>query len=348
MIKKIVSLTNKIWSIQSEAAACNEKSVVAILAHNRNIDNLESFIKVTLRESMPDPFVFVDMERAANRIVAAIKNNQKIAILGDYDVDGVSSVSIFIKFLKHIGAEYVYFIPHRLHHGYGLSISSVENHKDCLIIAVDCGSSSLEELKYAEDNNIDIVVIDHHRMQEVPKAIIVNPHRPDESGKYQYLCAAGLVFMCVVAINRLLRNANFYGELAEPNLIDYLDLVALATVCDVVELTDLNRAFVSTGIEVIRQRKNLGIDALLSLQKNPEINSETIAFIIGPKLNVAGRMMSADTSVCLLTTENPIQAKEIAQQLINLNRERQILEQEMMEEAYSFVDENLNFICAHN
>jgi single-stranded-DNA-specific exonuclease len=185
-------------------------------------------------------------------------------------------------------------------------------------------------------------------MSEIPENIIVNPHRPDESGKYQYLCAAGLVFMCIVAINRLLRDTNFYEKVPEPNLIDYLDLVTLATVCDVVELTELNRAFVSTGIGVIRRRKNLGIDALLSLQKNPEINAETIAFTIGPKLNAAGRMTSADISVCLLTTEDPIQAKELAQQLIHLNRERQILEQQIMEEANAFMDDDLNFICAYN
>ncbi|MDR2781386.1 MAG: single-stranded-DNA-specific exonuclease RecJ [Holosporaceae bacterium] len=349
MGNKIISLTNKIWNIQSEVVACNGKSAVDILARNRNIENLESFVGISMRNTIPDPFIFVDMERAVIRIISAIKNGQKIVILGDYDVDGISSVSIFMRFFKYIGVECAYSIPSRTDDGYGLSITAINKHKEYLIIAVDCGSSSLEELKYAKDNNIDIVVIDHHKMSAIfEDTIIVNPHRPDESGEYKYLCATGLVFMCIVGINRNLKELNFYKSCREPNIVDYLDLVALATVCDVVELKELNRAFVLTGIKVIRQRKNLGIDALLSLQKKPEISSETIAFILGPKLNASGRMALADISVHLLTTENPIEAKEIANQLDSLNKKRQILEREMTEEADSFVKEDQNFICAYN
>jgi single-stranded-DNA-specific exonuclease len=343
---KIFSLTDKIWNVQSEIVARDVESALEILVANRNIEDFESFINTSTENTVPDPFVFVDMEKAANRIVTAIKNKQKIAILGDYDVDGATSVSIFMKFFKHIGAEYTYYIPDRMSEGYGLSTSSIEKHKDYLIIAVDCGSASLAELKYAADNNIDVIVIDHHRMSVIPEnAVVVNPHRPDEDGRYKYLCAAGLVFLCVTGIHRLLKNANFYDGCREPDLGDYLDLVALATVCDVVELKALNRAFVSAGIKIIRQRKNFGISALLSLLKSSEINAETIAFFLGPKLNAAGRMASADLSVDLLTTEDPARAKKIAMRLDLLNKDRQILEREMMEKADSFVDEDLNFIC---
>jgi single-stranded-DNA-specific exonuclease len=346
---KVVSLTGKIWNVQSEAVAYNGKIATEILASNRNIENLESFIDVSVKNSIPDPYVFIDMERAVNRIVAAIKCRQKIAILGDYDVDGVSSVSAFIKFLRHIGAEYTYYIPSRSDEGYGLNISNIEKHKDCLIIAVDCGSNSLEELKYAKENNTDTVVIDHHKMSAVYEdAIIVNPHRPDESGKYKYLCAAGLVFLCIAGIHRLLKKTNFYADRSEPDLLDYLDLTALATVCDVVELKELNRAFVLTGLKIIHQSRNLGIDALLSLQKKQKINTETIAFTVGPKLNAAGRMASADISVTLLTTDDPILAKETARRLDILNKERQALERKITEEAELFVREDLNFICACN
>jgi single-stranded-DNA-specific exonuclease len=290
------------------------------------------------------------MTRAVNRIVKSIKNGQKIAILGDYDVDGVASVSIFIKFLEHIGADYAYYIPSRMDDGYGLNIPNIEKHRECLIIAVDCGSSSSEELKYAKDNNIEVVVLDHHRMSSIPDdAIIVNPHRPDEKCGYRYLCAAGLVFLCVMGINDQLKKDGFYSEKEEPDIADYLDLVALATVCDVVELIELNRAFVAAGIKIIRQRKNFGIDALLSLAKgNVDVNAEVISFVLGPKLNAAGRMASADLSVQLLTTQNPIKARKAALQLDELNKKRQAMEQEMMTEAISSVLEDQNFICVYN
>ncbi|MDR0678213.1 MAG: DHH family phosphoesterase, partial [Holosporaceae bacterium] len=231
------------------------------------------------------------------------------------------------------------------------SISNIEKHKKCLIIAVDCGSNSLEELKYAKTNDIDVIVIDHHRMSVISEdAIIINPHRPDEKEDYRYLCASGLVFICIVGVNRLLREMKFYSsELVEPDLMDYTDLTALATVCDVVSLVGLNRAFVSTGMKVIRQRKNFGIDALLSDHRGTCINSETISFFLGPKLNASGRMASSDLSVRLLTTKNPIEARKIAQQLDDLNKKRQNLELEIMEEAVSSLEERQgNFICLYN
>jgi single-stranded-DNA-specific exonuclease len=161
---KVLSLTDKIWNIQSDVIPSDGVSATKILAANRNIENPELFINVSIKNSVPDPFIFVDMEKAANRIVTAVKNKQKIAILGDYDVDGVSSVSIFIRFFRHIGAEYTYRVPDRMNEGYGLNIPIIEKYKDYLIIAADCGSGSLAELKYAADNNIDVVVIDHQQM----------------------------------------------------------------------------------------------------------------------------------------------------------------------------------------
>ncbi|MDR2157895.1 MAG: single-stranded-DNA-specific exonuclease RecJ [Holosporaceae bacterium] len=346
MSYKITSLTNRIWNVRG-GSACED--IVDILARNRGIEDVNAFINTSVRNVMPDPFVFIDMERAVNSIVLAIRNKRRIAILGDYDVDGISSVSIFIKFLERIGADHAYSIPSRFNDGYGLSIPNIEKHRDCLIVAVDCGSNSREELNYVRDNGIDLIVIDHHKMATVcDGSIIVNPHRPDEKGHYQYLCAAGLVFLCIVGVNRQLREVKFYSNGEEPNLMDYLDMVAIATVCDVVTLAELNRAFVSTGLKVIGQRKNIGIDALLFAHKDRAVTSETIAFFLGPRLNASGRMASADMGVKLLTTRNPVEAKEISLRLEDLNRERQLQEMKIMEEATQFVKDDLNFICSHN
>jgi single-stranded-DNA-specific exonuclease len=298
---------------------------------------------------MPDPFVFIDMEKAVDCVANAIKSGRKIVIFGDYDVDGVASTAICINFLNYVRADCSYEIPDRSKDGYGINIENLSKHKDSLIIAVDCGSSAINELLYAKNFGIDIIVIDHHKMSSIPSALaIINPYRPDEKDDYKYLCAAGLVFMCIVGINRSLKESGFYFNKKEPCLVDYLDLVALATVCDVVNLIGLNRAFVSVGLKVIQQRKNLGIDALMSLYRGSTITAETISFFLGPKLNAAGRMSSADISVKLLTTKNPIEAKNIAKQLDDFNKKRQIIEHEITEKIIANVDDNAAFICSYH
>lgn len=342
----IKSLLGNIWNVKS-AEKIDESNVVNVLLKNRGYSR--DFMNSTMRNSMPDPYSFIDMEKAVKRVYEAIIKKQPIAVLGDYDVDGISSTCIFLKFFKEIGVDCVYTIPNRMDEGYGLNISNMGKYKDHLIIAVDCGSSSAEELAYAKGNNIDVVVIDHHTMNCVPEGAvaIVNPHRPDERDSFKCLCAAGLAFMCVVGINRLLKQKGFY-EKASPQLMDYLDLVALATVCDVVALKGLNRAFVINGLQIIRMKKNLGIRELLALQDKFEVNAETIAFFIGPNLNAGGRLKTADIGVELLTTDDPAKAKQLAIELFNLNKERQELESAMVEESMSMIDEKLNYICVFN
>ncbi|MBO7536946.1 MAG: single-stranded-DNA-specific exonuclease RecJ [Alphaproteobacteria bacterium] len=343
----IKSLLGNVWNIKTDIEV-DENNIVEILLKNRGYSR--GFLNSTMRNSMPDPYSFIDMEKAVERIYDAIVKKQPFAVLGDYDVDGISSTCIFLKFFEDIGVDCVYTIPNRMDEGYGLNISNIEKYKDHLIIAVDCGSSSTEELTYAKKNNIDVIVIDHHTMNYIPEGAvaIVNPHRPDESNDFKYLCAAGLVFMCVVGINRLLKQKDFYRNIAAPQLTDYLDLVALATVCDVVELKELNRAFVINGLKIIQAKKNLGLRELLALRDKSEVNAETIAFFIGPNLNAGGRLKTADVGVRLLTTKNPAETKELALKLFNLNKERQELESLMVEEAVSMIDEKLNYICAFN
>ena len=343
----IKSLLGNVWNIKTRESI-DENNVVDILLKNRGYS--QDFMNSTMRNTMPDPYSFIDMDKAVERIYEAIIKKQPIAILGDYDVDGISSTCIFLKFFKEIGVDCVYTIPNRMGEGYGLNIPNIEKYKNHLIIAVDCGSSSIDELNYAKENNIDIVVIDHHTMNCIPEGAvaIVNPHRPDEKDDFKYLCATGLVFMCVVGLNRLLKQEGFYKSIRAPQLMDYLDLVALATVCDVVELKGLNRAFVINGLEIIRMKKNIGIRELLSLRDKSEVNAETIAFFIGPNLNAGGRLKTADIGVKLLTTTGLSTAKNLALELYNLNKERQDLECSMVEESLSMIDENLNHICVFN
>lgn len=351
MSYKISSLTGKEWEVQAgQQVPKNSEELLNILAKNRGIEDLNGFINVSVKNQMPHPFVFIDMEKAVNRIVAAVKSKQKIAILGDYDVDGISSVSIFVKFFRAIGVDCNYFIPDRMEDGYGLNSQSINKYKDCLIVAVDCGSNSLNELAYARSIGTDVIVIDHHKMAVISQDAfaVVNPHRPDEKDDFKYLCATGLVFMCVVGLNKVLKESGFYISTTPPDLIQLLDLVALATVCDVVPLVGLNRAFVSTGLKVIRKRENFGIDALLSLSKNEDINSETVSFFLGPRLNAAGRIAHGKISVDLLTSQNPTETQALAKQLDELNAERQAIEHQIIEEAQEKIDEKLNFICCYS
>lgn len=346
---KITSLTNKIWNIANDAIA-DVSNILPILQRNRNIQDLDKFLNSRINSTMPDPYIFIDLEKAANRIKKAIENDQQITILGDYDVDGISSTALLINFFNHIDIKNNYVIPNRMEDGYGVNIAAIEKYKNNLIIAVDCGANSTNELKYAKDNNIDVIVIDHHKMNTISDdaCAIINPHRPDEVDAYKYLCAAGLVFMCIIAVNRLLRESGFYKNIEEPKLFDYLDLVALATVCDVVNLIELNRCFVSAGLQVITNKKNIGLTAIMEFGKNRDVNSGLLAFFLGPRINASGRIARADIGVELLTTKDLIKAQKLAQQLEDLNKTRQSLEQVMLDEANSLIDEKLNFICLFN
>ncbi|MDR1335185.1 MAG: single-stranded-DNA-specific exonuclease RecJ, partial [Holosporaceae bacterium] len=360
MSVKITSLTRKTWNVECdevyEIDKSNSQHFLWIFLRNRNIADAQAFIGASIKTCLPDPYTFINMEKAVKRLAEAIKNKEKITILGDYDVDGVSSVAIMVNFLTYVGTNVSYSIPDRSEEGYGLNVKSIEENKESLIVAVDCGSGSVTELDYAKKIGVDVIVIDHHKMMSVPSAFaIINPHRPDEIDDYKRLCATGLVFICIVGLNRFLRESGFYDvnksnvHIGEPNLMDYVDLVALATVCDVMEMTGLNRAFVKAGLKIIQMRKNVGINAMIAIsRKISVVTAETIAFFLGPRINAAGRILSAEISVRLLTTKNPVEARALALQLEELNRERQIMEVEVLEEATNFADENLNFVCAYS
>ncbi|MBT7771393.1 MAG: single-stranded-DNA-specific exonuclease RecJ, partial [Rhodospirillales bacterium] len=231
------------------------------------LEEASQFLDPTLRDLLPDPSSFLDMDTACARVAEAIKNNEKVAVFGDYDVDGATSSAVLIRFFRAIGADLTFYIPDRLKEGYGPNAPALLKLKDSgvsVVITVDCGTGSFEPLEAAKKAGLDVIVLDHHKADaRLPEAVaVVNPNRLDETGAHGQLAAVGLVFLFVVGLNRYLRDAGFYQDKTEPNLLQWLDIVALGTVCDVVPLVGVNRALVAQGLKVMARRANTGITAL--------------------------------------------------------------------------------------
>jgi len=316
-------------------------------------ENCQSYLNPKIKDLMPNPSVLKDMDLAVNTLIKAIKENKRICILGDYDVDGASSTAIIVNFLKNIYSNYFIYIPDRQVDGYGPSVNSLKNiidKKGEFLITVDCGTTSFEALDYANQNNIEVLVIDHHQAEiKLPKCkALINPNQLDDQSKLGYLCAAGVSFLFIVALNRSLRESKFYKEknINEPDLYDYLDLVALGTICDVVPLIDLNRAFVYQGIQILKKRKNLGIKTLIDvadIKESPD--TYHIGFLLGPRINAGGRIGQSDLGANLLTSEDPKKSYEIATTLDSLNKKRKSIEEDILNEAYLLAEkENSNEI----
>src|SRR4051812_28433595 len=271
------------------------------------VDAVGEFLDPTVKRLMPDPDTLTDMPKAAARIADAIEGHEKIAIFGDYDVDGATSAAVLAKFLRHAGAEPLIHIPDRLFEGYGPNTPAVEALAEKgarLLVTVDCGTTSIAPLARAKELGLDVVTIDHHQVDEVlpPADALVNPQRHDDLSGLTYLAACGLVFMTVVAVNRELRRRNYWHVLRpEPDLLDLIDLVALGTVADVVPLKGLNRAFVSKGLIAMRRREHVGLTALMDaarLTGPPECWH--LGFLLGPRINAGGRIGRADLGARLL------------------------------------------------
>src|SRR5690349_20123665 len=304
------------------------------------VDAIQEFLDPTVRRLMPDPDTLTDMQKAATRIADAIERHEKIAIFGDYDVDGATSAAVLAKFLRHCGSEPLIRIPDRLFEGYGPNTEAVRALAEKgarLLVTVDCGTTSIAPLAEAKTLGLDVVIIDHHQADErLPEVdALVNPNRQDDLSRLNHLAAVGLVFMTVVAVNRELRKRNFWHVLRpEPDLLDSLDLVALGTVADVVPLKGLNRAFVSKGLIAMRRREHVGLTALMDaarLTGPPECWH--LGFLLGPRINAGGRIGRADLGVRLLLEDDAAQAGAIAAELDRLNRERQVIEQQTVAEA---------------
>ncbi len=300
-----------------------------------------AFLNPRLRDQLPDPADFKDMTRAAERVAAAIQKGEKIAIFGDYDVDGATSSALLSRYLKAVGCSALTYIPDRLKEGYGPNAPALlalaqKGYRVC--VTVDCGTTAFAPLEAAAQAGLDMIVLDHHTAElSLPTAVaIVNPNRLDESKTYSNLAAVGVTYLFCIALNRMLRQQEYFknASFQEPSLLELLDLVALGTVADVVPLTGLNRVFVTQGLEVMAQRKNAGITALLDvahLQEKPQ--AWHLGFALGPRVNAGGRVGQSDLGTRLLTCENNAEAHSLAAELDRLNLDRRELEKSMVDEA---------------
>jgi len=302
------------------------------------VDDAVEFLDPTIRSLMPDPYTLTDCEKAARRLAEAIRRGENVAIFGDYDVDGAASSALMYRFLTHFGVKAEIYIPDRIFEGYGpnpTAINQLIDNGAQLVVTVDCGSTSHEALDAARARNIDVVVIDHHQVTHaLPHChALVNPNREDDLSGQGHLCAAGVVFLVLVATLRLLREAGDKRILAI-DLLQWLDIVALATVCDVVPLKGLNRAYVVKGLVAARHQSNAGLAALFrKAGLAGPVTPYHFGFLIGPRINAGGRIGDAALGSRLLTLDDANEAETIAQRLDELNRERQAMEAVMLQEA---------------
>jgi single-stranded-DNA-specific exonuclease len=303
-------------------------------------EDINSFLNPSIKNFLPNPNNLIDMDKATLRTLVAINKKEKIGVFGDYDVDGATSTALLGKFFSALKILSEIYIPDRKKEGYGPSIKSFKeliNKGVKLIFTVDCGTLSFEAIKYAKQHSIDVIVLDHHQSEAIlPDAFsIVNPNRLDDKSNLQYLCAAGVTFMFLVALNRELRLKDWFkkNNINEPNLINYLDLVSLGTVCDVVPLIGLNRAIVKQGLKILQTKKNLGIKTLLDICKietKPSIYH--LGFMLGPRINAGGRVGKCSHGANLLLNTNPKDAFKLASELDQYNKERQLLEKDLLQE----------------
>ena len=302
-------------------------------------EEINSFLNPSIKNFLPNPNNLLDMDKSTERTFRAILKKEKIGIFGDYDVDGATSTALLGNYFSQLNLNYEIYIPDRKKEGYGPSIKSfkelIQNNVK-IIFTVDCGTLSFDAINFAKENKIDVIVLDHHQSEiNLPNAFsIVNPNRLDDESNLQYLCAAGVSFMFLVSLNRKLRTNNWFNEnnIKEPDLINFLDLVSLGTICDVVPLTGLNRAIVKQGLKIIKSKKNLGIKTLFDLS-NIESDPTTyhIGFIIGPKINAGGRVGKCSHGANLLLNKDPKNVFKIASELNQFNKERQILEKDLLQ-----------------
>ena len=312
--------------------------ITARIIAGRKIDlaDVQDFLNPSLRKLLPDPSSMQDMDKAAKIIFNAIKGNKKITIFADYDVDGATSAAQLVKWARNFEVELEIYVPDRIREGYGPSIEAFNHLKkngSDLVITVDCGAAAYSALVAAQALDLSIVVIDHHLMDaDMPPAeALVNPNRIDDSSKLNYLAAAGVTFMLLVALNREARAQNFKNI---PDLFDYLDLAALGTICDVVPLKGLNRAIVKQGLKVFSRESNIGLKSLMfeTNTKSP-ITPYHCGFVLGPRINAGGRIGKANIGAELLSTDNRQLAIKYAQELDRVNLERRILQDKILDEA---------------
>ena len=326
--------------------------ITAKLLSIRNIknDNINTYLEPSIKSLIPNPNVLKDMTKSIDRIFKAIQNREKIGIFGDYDVDGASSTALLGNYFKKIDHDFEIYIPDRKQEGYGPSIGSFKkliNLGVNIIITVDCGTMSFEAIDYANKNNIDVIVIDHHQSEiKLPDAFsIINPNQIDDKSDLNYLCAAGVCFMFLVSLNEKLKKNNWFSEKKKnsPNLLDFLDLVSLGTICDVVPLVGLNRAIVKQGLKVINYKKNLGLKTLIDIC-NIEAKTSTyhLGYVLGPRINAGGRVGKCSHGANLLLNSSSKESYKLASELDQFNSDRKKIEKELLNVALNTITKKLN------
>ena len=336
---------------ESEVSALTRQADVSdavarvLTARGVGADGAELFLRPTLKALMPDPRVFAGMDDAAARIAAAVKNGERIAIFGDYDVDGATSSALLMRFFRAIGADVITYIPDRRAEGYGPNepaLRKLHGEGVTLVITVDCGITSYAPLAAVRELGLDVVVVDHHKAEAVlpAAAAVVNPNRLDDTSHQGHLAAVGVAFLVAVAVNRSLREAGWYGaKIAEPDLRQWLDLVALGTVCDVVPLHGLNRAFVVQGLNVLARGANAGLAALSKVARiDTRPTAFHLGFLLGPRVNAGGRVGQADLGTRLLSTDDADEAAALALRLDEFNAARKEIEAAVLQEAIEQVE----------
>lgn len=344
------SITGKIWQPRETderlVLALTQKldlpEIVArvLAARDVGLDDAESFLNPTLKNLLPDPAHLLDMAPAVERIVRAVNAGETIGVLGDYDVDGATSSALLVRFFSALGRKVPVYIPDRQKEGYGPNLPALLKLKEqgaSVVITVDCGTTAYEPLEAAVAEGLDIIVVDHHVAEaRLPAGcLVVNPNRIDEASSCGQLAAVGVTFLLIVALNRAFREAFWYGEgHAEPDLRHWLDLVALGTICDVVPLVGVNRALVTQGLRVMAARQNAGIAALADVAGvDRALDAYHAGFVLGPRVNAGGRVGDSGLGVRLLTTGDRDEARGLADRLDQYNRERQEIEQGVLEAA---------------
>ena len=353
------SLTGKFWLQRplderlaltlSQRLGVSEIIGRVLASRDIGLDDAKGFMEPTLRDHLPDPSRLQDMDVAAKRLAGAIMQDELIGIFGDYDVDGATSSSLLARMFNAAGGRSTTYIPDRIKEGYGPNgpaLLAMRKSGVSIAVTVDCGTMSHEPLDIAKKAGLDVIVVDHHAAEsDLPDAVaIVNPNRLDDESGQGHLAAVGVAFLLVVALNRVLRDAGWYKTRKEPNLTQWLDIVALGTVCDVVALKGANRAFVRQGLKVMAQRRNPGLSALADvagLDEQP--GTFHLGFLMGPRVNAGGRIGLSELGTRLLTTEDPAEAMEIAHRLDGFNAERKEIEAQVLQQAIDVLEaENAN------
>ena len=317
-----------------ESFALTEISAKLLSIRKKNINDINLFLNPKIKNHLPNPLLLKDMKIAVERTFSCILKNELIGIFGDYDVDGASSTALLARYFHSLNQKIDIYIPNRQTEGYGPSIIGFKNLIDKeakIIFTVDCGTLSFEPMDFAHKSNIDVIVLDHHQSDtKLPKACaIVNPNRYDDNSGLNYLCAAGVCFVFLVALNKKLREEKWFetNSIKEPNILNFLDLVSLGTVCDVVPLTGLNRAIVKQGLKIIKKRSNLGLKTLYDICKiESQPTTFDLGYKLGPRINAGGRVGKSSHGAELLLSNDPKKTYEIALDLEKSNRERQAIE----------------------